>query len=98
MITDRDIAIGGVGGGRTPETPVRAVMTEDVKYCFQDQETDEVLENMPDHQVRRLPVLDNDKNLVGIMSMSDAAVGEPYGAGRALIDVARPSRQHSPTA
>ena len=55
MITDRDIAIRGVAKGRTPDTPVRDVMTADVKYCFEDEEIENVARNMADIQVRRLP-------------------------------------------
>ena len=55
MITDRDIAIRGVARGRTPDTPVRDVMTADVKYCFEDEEIENVARNMADIQVRRLP-------------------------------------------
>lgn len=95
MITDRDIAIRGVGAGRAPNAHVRDVMTTEVKYCFEDQETDEVLENMGDLQLRRMPVVDSNKRLVGILSISDAAQGEEYGAAQALIHVTRSSGQHS---
>ena len=57
MITDRDIAIRGIAKGKGPDTKVREVMTEDVKYCFDDQEIEEVTRNMANLQVRRLPVL-----------------------------------------
>src|SRR4051812_32996202 len=63
MITDRDIAIRGIAQGKGPKAKVRDVMTEDVKYCFDDQEVEEVTRNMADIQVRRLPVLDRDKRL-----------------------------------
>src|SRR5215210_7159469 len=58
MITDRDIAIRGVAEGKGPEARVRDVMTEDVKYCFDDQDVEDVTRNMGDIQVRRLPVVD----------------------------------------
>lgn len=48
MITDRDIAIRGVAEGKGPDTKVRDVMSGDVKYCFEDQEVEEVLQNMGD--------------------------------------------------
>jgi CBS domain-containing protein len=57
MISDRDIAIRGIGMGRGPEGRVGDVMTADVKYCYDDQDLDEVSANMGDIQVRRLPVL-----------------------------------------
>ena len=58
MITDRDIAIRGVAKGKGPDTPVREVMSRDVKYCFDDQEIEDVARNMADIQVRRLPVVE----------------------------------------
>jgi CBS domain-containing protein len=61
MITDRDIAIRGIAQGKGPDTPVREVMTADVKYCFEDEDTDQVARNMADQQVRRLPVVSTRK-------------------------------------
>src|SRR3546814_4358103 len=58
IVTDRDIAIRGVAAGRRPEASIREVMSAEVKYCFDDQDVDDVLENMGDIQVRRLPVVD----------------------------------------
>lgn len=96
IITDRDIAVRGVGQGRSPSAKVRDVMSTEVKYCFIDEEADEVLENMAEIQVRRLPVLDRDKRLVGIISITDlAGSGEAAHAGEALGDIARPSSLHS---
>jgi CBS domain-containing protein len=95
LITDRDIAIRAVGAGRDPSTPVREVMSAEVKYCFADEDVDDVLENMGDIQVRRLPVVDRDKRLVGIVSLSDLAQEETEETGKALSDIARPSAQHS---
>jgi len=71
MITDRDIAVRAVALGKGPKTPVREVMTSDVKYCFDDQDTEEVAQNMGDLQVRRLPVVNRDKRLVGVLSLGD---------------------------
>ena len=73
MITDRDIAIRGIAQGKGPKAKVRDIMTEDVKYCFEDQELEDVTRNMADIQVRRLPVLNRDKRLVGILSLGDIA-------------------------
>src|SRR4051812_36458356 len=69
MITDRDIAIRAVAQGKGPQASVREVMSPDVKYCFDDEDTDEVAHNMADIQVRRLPVVNRDKRLVGIISL-----------------------------
>jgi len=103
MITDRDIAIKGVACGMGPEAKIRDVMTADVKYCFEDQDLAEVTKNMADIQVRRLPVLDHDKRLVGIISLGDIAVNtkgknKADGAGQALRGISRPGGQHSQTA
>jgi CBS domain-containing protein len=95
MITDRDIAIRAVAGGLAPDTRVRAVMSEEVMYCFDNEDIDEVLANMGDIQVRRLPVVDEDKRLVGIVSLSDLADDEERAAGEALCLIAREGGQHS---
>jgi signal-transduction protein with cAMP-binding, CBS, and nucleotidyltransferase domain len=91
MITDRDIAVRAVAQGKGPDTPLREVMTADVKYCFEDEDTDQVARNMGDQQVRRRPVVNRDKRLVGILSLGDLAVmqgGQP--AGEALTDIFAP--------
>ncbi len=98
MITDRDIAIRAVAEGKGPDTPVREVMTQDVKYCFEDEDTDHVARNMADQQVRRLPVVNRDKRLVGILSLGDLAVMQGAGpAGEALTGVSQPGGEHSQT-
>lgn len=96
IITDRDIAVRGVAKGRLPESSIREVMSSEVCYCFEDDDTDEVVENMSDIQVRRLPVVDRDKRLVGVIALSDIARGgEQAATGEALSDIARPGGQHS---
>lgn len=99
MITDRDIAIRGVALGKGPDTKVRDVMSPEVKYCFDDEDVEHVLENMGGLQVRRLPVLNRDKRLVGIISLGDLATnGEAAEAGEALSDISKPGGEHSQTA
>ena len=98
MITDRDIAVRGVAEGKGPQTSIREVMTEHVHYCFEDEDTDQVAHKMADSQVRRLPVLNRDKRLVGILSLGDLAVmqgGRP--AGEALAGISEPGGAHSQT-
>jgi len=95
MITDRDIAIRGVAEGCGPSARVRDIMSQEVKYCFDDADAEEVLENMADIQVRRMPVINHDKRLVGIVSITDLAKEEEREAGEALRDIARPSALHS---
>jgi CBS domain-containing protein len=98
VITDRDIAIRGVAQGRGPDAKVGEVMSPEVKYCFLDDDAEDVLNNLAQIQVRRLPVLDHDKRLVGIVSIGDlAGNGEPVHVGEALGEIARPSAQHSQT-
>jgi CBS domain-containing protein len=99
MITDRDIAVRAVAEGKGPDTPVRHVMTEDVKYCFEDQDVEEVTRNMGDIQVRRLPVLNRDKRLVGIVSLGDVAVThEGIATAEALNKISQPGGAHTQTA
>jgi CBS domain-containing protein len=95
MITDRDIAVRGVAEGCGPEARVRDVMSQEVKYCFDDADADDVLENMAEIQVRRMPVINHDKRLVGIVSITDIAKEEEREAGEALRDITRPSALHS---
>jgi CBS domain-containing protein len=99
MITDRDIAIRGVAEGKGPDAKIRDVMSRDVKYCFEDEEIDDVLHNMGELKVRRMPVLNRDKRLVGIVSLGDLATNaETAEAGEALGDISRPGGEHSQTA
>ena len=95
MITDRDIAIRGIAQGKGPKAKVRDVMTQDVKYCFDDQEVEEVTRNMADIQVRRLPVLNREKRLVGILSLGDSASRDGKDAGEALRGISRPGGEHT---
>lgn len=97
ILTDRDIAIRAVACGLGPDTAIRAVMSTDVKYCFEDQTIEEVTENMATIQVRRLPVVNREKRLVGIVSLGDLAQEEGIEeeAGKALKGVSRPGGEHS---
>jgi CBS domain-containing protein len=76
MITDRDITVRAVAEGRDPgKTTVRDTMSEAVRYCFEDEASEEVARKMGAWQVRRLPVLNRDKRLVGIVSLGDLVIG-----------------------
>ena len=98
MITDRDIAVRAVALGKGPQTPVREVMSPEVMYCFEDDDTDAVARNMADIKVRRLPVVNRDKRLVGIIALGDLAVVEgPRAAGEAVSGISRPGGVHSQT-
>ncbi|HLS86054.1 MAG TPA: CBS domain-containing protein [Burkholderiales bacterium] len=98
MITDRDIAIRAVAQGKDPTTPVRDVMSSEVKYCFEDEDLDHVAKNMADIQVRRLPVVNREKRLVGIISLGDLAQSQAKAAAKAVSGVSRPGGQHSQSA
>jgi CBS domain-containing protein len=99
MITDRDITVRAVAEHKGPDTPVREVMTQDMKYCFADEDLDQVAANMGEVRVRRLPVVSRDKRLVGIISLGDVAMAESRSiAGGAIKKVSRPGGPHSRTA
>lgn len=96
MITDRDIAIRAVAEGKGPDTPVREVMTTDkVLYCYEDEDLDHVAKNMADERVRRLPVVNRDKRLVGIVSLGDVATTEKKAGGKAVSGVSQHGGPHS---
>lgn len=89
MVTDRDIAIRGVAAGKSANAPVSEVMSREVKYCFEDDDLDDVAGNMGDIQLHRLVVLDHDKKLVGILALADLVNSEDeHTAGHALRGIA----------
>jgi CBS domain-containing protein len=100
MLTDRDIAVRAVAEGKGPQTPVRDVMSEDVKYCFEDEDLAAVTANMGDIRVRRLPVLNREKRLVGIVSLGDIVnTGRnARQAGQALAGISQHGGEHSQAA
>ena len=96
MITDRDIAVRAVAKGKGPDTRVREVMSPDVKYCFEDEPVSRVAQNMGDIQLRRLPVVNREKRLVGILSLGDLAQAQgSQPAGQALAGISQPSGERS---
>jgi CBS domain-containing protein len=96
MITDRDIAVRAVAQGKGPDTPVRDVMSREVKYCYEDEDLEHVAENMGELQVRRLPVVSRDKRLVGIVALGDIARSEDHGTtGQATEQVSQRGGKHS---
>jgi CBS domain-containing protein len=94
IITDRDIAIRAVAEGRDSHSPVRDAMTDDVVYCFDDQNDEDAAALMREYQFRRLPVVDREKCLVGVVSLADLSLkGDDVGVTtRTLRDVSAPSR------
>ncbi len=98
VITDRDIAVRAVAEGKSPDTKVRDVMSREVLYCYEDEDLDKVIRNMGAVKVRRLPVLNRDKRLVGIISFGDLA--RHHNATmeeKALRELSEPGGAHSQT-
>jgi CBS domain-containing protein len=94
MVTDRDIVIRGVAAGLGPGAKLAEVMTQDVKYCLADDDCADVAKNMGDIQIRRLPVIDQKKMLVGIVSIGDLAVTmgpDGEAVGDSLAGISRPN-------
>ncbi len=99
MITDRDIAIRAVAAGKSIDTPIREIMSPEVKYCFDDASLDEAAGNMADLKVRRLPVLSHRKRLVGMLTLADIAMTKNAGdAASALRGICEPGGAHSQAA
>jgi CBS domain-containing protein len=75
MLTDRDITVRATAEGLDPtKTPAEQVMTKEVCYCFDTQEVEQAVKLMEQKQIRRLPIVDHAKKLVGVMSLGDVAV------------------------
>jgi|GEM_PF-150113 len=99
MVTDRDLAIRVLAEGKDPaRTKVREVMSPGTHYVFEDEDLDEAAANMEHEQVRRMPVLNRQKRLVGIVSIGDVARRLEGRAGRAMAGVARPGGHHDQSA
>jgi CBS domain-containing protein len=95
MITDRDIAVRAVAEGLGVDTRVGDVMSSEVKYCYDDADADDVLDNMGKLQLRRMPVVDRDKRLVGIVSIGDLSKQEEGESGEALREITQPGGAHA---
>jgi predicted transcriptional regulator len=93
MVTDRDIVLRGTADGKDPnEATVRDVMSPGIIYVFADQDVEEVARVMEEKQIRRLPVLNREKRLVGMVSLGDIATSSnPAFSGTALRDVSQPN-------
>ena len=85
MVTDRDIAIRAVARGLNADTPGREVISQEIPDSYDDQDVDDVARKMADLQVRRLPVINRDKRLVGFVSLADFAHGADNGATGELV-------------
>ena len=94
VLTERDIAVRLAAEGRNPlETRVSEIMTRDLYYCFEDQDVEEAATVMEAGQIRRLPILDHDRQLVGIVSLGDISVrsDEKTAAAEALEGISEPA-------
>jgi CBS domain-containing protein len=95
IVTDRDITIRATANARDPSsTPVGEIMTPNPVYCFPEEDLEAVARRMKENQVRRVPVLDHDMRLTGILSLGDVAVevGDDEFAGEVLEAISEPAR------
>jgi CBS domain-containing protein len=95
MVTDRDITIRATAEGRDPrQTRVREVMTTDVVFCFDDQRVEEAALLMEERQIRRLPILNRNNELVGIVALGDLALEMEDGrrVGQVLEGISEPAQ------
>jgi CBS domain-containing protein len=97
MITDRDITVRATAAGMDPaQHCVSEVMTSQTRWCTEDQSTDEVMRQMGDVQIRRLPVVDAQRRVVGIVSLGDLATRVAQHTDEVLRDVSWPSEPDRP--
>ena len=92
-ISDRDIAIRAVAEGKGADTKVRDVMSEGIAWAYEDDSVEKAAQLMSERQVRRLPVVDRDKRLIGIVALGDFAVerSQIQPAAQALSEISKPS-------
>jgi CBS domain-containing protein len=99
MITDRDITIRATARGLPPaDGKVSDVMSRDARWCFEDQSVGEVLQQMGDEQIRRMPVVGRDSmELIGIVSFADLANRQDAPVESTLEDISRPVPPQRPS-
>lgn len=100
MLTDRDLTVRAVAEGRDPKTAfVRDSMTPEIMYCLEDQDAYEAEQLMAQKQIRRLPVLNRDKRLVGIVSLGNLATktDQTRAVGKTLEKVSEPGDKSAET-
>ena len=93
-ISDRDITIRAVAQGKGPDTTVREIMSAGIRWAYDDDTVEHAAKLMSEHQIRRLPVVDHDNRLVGIVALGDFAVdsSEIQPAAEALAKISEPAR------
>ena len=90
VITDRDLAVRAVAEGKSCDTPVSEIMSEALEWRYDDEPAKDVLACMAEKQIRRLPIVNRDKELVGVVSLGDLALsGKDQAAGDALESISR---------
>jgi CBS domain-containing protein len=93
VITDRDIAVRGIGAGSDAATPIQQVMSRDVQHCFEDDNVDAVLGTMGQLQMRRMPVLNRDNQVTGVVSLGDLSqVGKEANTAEALSAISKDTK------
>jgi CBS domain-containing protein len=91
IVTDRDIVVRVVAEGQdNATTTAREAMSPNILYCFDDQTVERILQNMAENQVRRLPVVNRAKRLVGVVSLGDLSQTAQKRAGDTLKEISRP--------
>ncbi|MDQ9169311.1 CBS domain-containing protein [Oxalobacteraceae bacterium R-40] len=98
MLTDRDITVRAVAAGKSPANiQVADVMSGDVLWCFEDQTAGEVLQQMGDQQIRRIPVVSRNMELTGVVSLGDLATRQSESTDSTLEDISSPTPPHRPS-
>ena len=90
MVTDRDIVVRCVAAESMGAATARMAMSPRVLYCYDDQSVNEILENMAEQQVRRMPVVNRDKRLIGVVSIGDLSQKSQRKAGESLKEISQP--------
>jgi CBS domain-containing protein len=99
MVTDRDLAVRALAGGRGPETLLGEIMTEEIVVCFEDDDVADAARKMSESKVRRIPIVSRDgEKLVGILSLGDITKRDPRLAEHALEEVTQRSPLHNQSA
>jgi CBS domain-containing protein len=95
MVTDRDIAVRGVAQGYGPDTPISQIMTDNIVCAHEDDDVEDIATKMSRAQVRRIPVLDSNGRLCGIVSLGDLSrEADEDCADQALQGVSAPGDKH----
>ena len=92
IVTDRDIAVRAVSAGMDANAPVESIASSPIAWCFEDDDIESVQRKMADQQIRRLPVVDQEKHLVGIVSLGDIATNADGNLSSTLGAISSPSQ------